>query len=476
MKTLTRSLQHINALTPLFKLLLAIMTLSAFSLQAADYRLFIGEMKTLKIDNIERVAVGNAGLVSTSILDNGSLLVLGEQAGDTELQIWLKSGKIIAHKFYVTDGNLGRLVTEIKHIIGNSKEFKVEQVGSNIVLKGTVPFHKGQALEKITSVYPNVINLATTKASDDLAKTLSTMTDVSVSHAGANAIVSGRVSSEQKAYLAKLQTVYPQMVDATITTDTTPMVYMNVKITEFSNKASESLGIGWGQALNGPEIRGNTYGKGGLFNEKSLVDYTFGMAYELKSMINLAINSGDALLLASPTLSALSGENAKFLAGGEFPIAIPDGNGGTSIEYKEYGVILNITPTVDHDKRITVTIETEVSSLDSSVSVGGAPGLKKRKTSTVVSLNQGETFAISGLINREMSKGVQRLPFLSKIPILGHLFQSNDFIENKSDMVIFITPQIVDAQSEINKRQIAREQEYREQFKANTNMTLEIIE
>jgi pilus assembly protein CpaC len=250
---------------------------------------------------------------------------------------------------------------------------------------------------------------------------------------------------------------------------------MNVQITEFSNKAAENLGIAWEGSLTGPQFLSNTFNNVTL-NPNGAADATFGIATSLTSMINLAISSGEALLLASPTLSALSGSEAEFLAGGEFPISVPDGSGGTTLEFKQYGIILKIKPQVQPSGHIVASIETEVSSIDASVAVDGAPGLKKRETKTEVSLKQGQTFAISGLVNRDISEDITRFPFISKIPVLGQLFKSKNFVNNRSDLIIFITPHIIDADSQLNLDQLSVAQELEAKFFDKDEFNLEIVE
>jgi len=451
-----------------------LVSLSAAS-QADNFRLFVGEMKTLSLPNIDRVAVGNGGLVSTSIMDNGELLVLAEKAGDTEIQIWLKDGAVVAHKFYIIPANTARNVAEVRSIVGKVKGLSIRQVGSNIILKGDISHKASAIIKKVSEVYTNVLDLTTATASDDLAGVFSNMPDVKVRKTGAKLVISGDVTAEDKAYIEAVKGSYPEVVDLTNANATKPMVYMNVKITEFSNKGAEKLGIEWAGSMVGPGLHLNTY-NGEAYNPDGVRDVTFGIASSLTSAINFAISSGEALLLASPTLSALSGSKAEFLAGGEFPIAVPDGEGGTTIEYKEYGIILNVKPDVDANGRIIASIETEVSSIDSSVTVNGAPGLKKRKTTTEVSLKQGQTFAISGLVNQDISKDISRFPFLSKMPVLGALFKSKNFANNRSDLIIFITPNIVDADSKLNTDQIANAQAIEAKYLEKYEFNMEIVE
>lgn len=450
-------------------------SLVSLQVSADNFRLFVGQMKTISVPNIDRVAVGNSGLVSTSIMDNGELLVLAESSGDTEIQIWTKTGEAITHKFYIIPANTARNVTEVRSIIGKVSGLNVSQVGSNIILKGNISHQAHAIIQKVTKVYTNVLDLTVPTASSDLSKMFKEMKSVKTRQAGSKLVITGKVSAEEKAYIEAIKGSYSELVDLTDSTETQPMVYMNVQITEFSNKAAENLGIAWEGSLTGPQFLSNTFNNTTL-NPNGAADATFGIATSLTSMINLAISSGEALLLASPTLSALSGSEAEFLAGGEFPISVPDGNGGTTLEFKQYGIILKVKPQVQPSGHIVASIETEVSSIDASVAVDGAPGLKKRETKTEVSLKQGQTFAISGLVNRDISEDITRFPFISKIPVLGQLFKSKNFVNNRSDLIIFITPHIIDADSQLNLDQLTVAQEMEAKFFDKDEFNLEIIE
>ena len=184
----------------MFRVSLTLLVLSlSITVQADNFRLFVGQMKTLALPGIDRVAVGNSGLVSTSIMDNGELLVLAENAGDTEIQIWLKDGEVIAHKFYIIPANTARNVAEIRSIVGRVKGLSVRQVGSNIILKGAISHQASAIIKKVSSVYTNVLDLTTATASSDLAEVFKNMPNVIVRNAGNKLVVSGDVSDEDKA-------------------------------------------------------------------------------------------------------------------------------------------------------------------------------------------------------------------------------------------------------------------------------------
>ena len=151
--------------------------------------------------------------------------------------------------------------------------------------------------------------------------------------------------------------------------------------------------------------------------------------------------------LAQPNLTALSGETADFLAGGEFPIPISQGLGATSIEYKRYGVSLSYTPTVLSNGRISLRVRPEVSDLSSqgSVTLNGfeVPSLTTRRTETTVELGSGQSFMIAGLLSNNTSNTIQKMPGAGDIPILGSLFRSTNYRRGETELVIVITPYLV---------------------------------
>lgn len=159
-------------------------------------------------------------------------------------------------------------------------------------------------------------------------------------------------------------------------------------------------------------------------------------------------SSGFAYTLSQPTLVSMSGHTASFLAGGEFPVPVPStGSDSISIEYKEFGVRLNLTPTVISDKRITLKVAPEVSELDfvNGITMEGVvvPSLSVRRTDTTVSLADGESFVISGLINTRSNSAVDKLPLLGDIPILGALFRSSRINSEERELLMIVTPHIV---------------------------------
>jgi pilus assembly protein CpaC len=173
-----------------------------------------------------------------------------------------------------------------------------------------------------------------------------------------------------------------------------------------------------------------------------------GGSSKVLGMLNAMENSGFAYTLARPSLVALSGQSASFLAGGEFPVPVPNGEGnGISIEYKEFGVRLTLTPTVVGRERILLKVAPEVSELDYSagVTIAGTtvPALNVRRTDTSISLADGESFVISGLIRTRNSSAVDKFPGLGDIPVLGALFRNSSINREESELLMIVTPHLV---------------------------------
>lgn len=169
---------------------------------------------------------------------------------------------------------------------------------------------------------------------------------------------------------------------------------------------------------------------------------------DLNAVVDALAGDGLVTILAEPNLVARSGETASFLSGGEFPIPIDNQNNSITVQFKKFGVALDFTPTVLDGGRISIHVRPEVSQLDpnSGVEIRGLriPGLSVRRAETTVELGSGQSFAIAGLIQANSVNNVRATPFLGDIPILGALFRSTRFQRNESELVIMVTPYLVE--------------------------------
>jgi pilus assembly protein CpaC len=240
----------------------------------------------------------------------------------------------------------------------------------------------------------------------------------------------------------------------------TPLqVMLKVRIAEVNRSVLKSMGVNLlSQDTTGGFLfgigRGNpgTISNGtGTFNIGA-TGTTLGAAGHLLGLnllgtLDIAANDGLANMLAEPNLTALSGETASFLAGGEFPIPVSQGNNAISIEYKQYGVGLAFTPIVLSDGRISMRVRPEVSQLDEAngVTLGPVrvPALTTRRAETTVELGSGQSFMIAGLLQNSGNNSVDKTPVLGDLPILGALFRSTKFQRQETELVVIVTPYLV---------------------------------
>ena len=185
---------------------------------------------------------------------------------------------------------------------------------------------------------------------------------------------------------------------------------------------------------------------------RSVLGTTLGLrksilGLDLITRINLAEADGLVTTLAEPNLTALSGETASFLAGGEFPIPISQSLGAVTIEYKQYGVGLAFTPIVLADGRISMRVRPEVSELsnEGSIKLNGfdVPAITTRRAETTVELGSGQSFMLAGLLRNAQTNNVDKAPFLGDLPILGALFRSTRYRRSETELVIIVTPYLV---------------------------------
>jgi pilus assembly protein CpaC len=206
---------------------------------------------------------------------------------------------------------------------------------------------------------------------------------------------------------------------------------------QFGNVSGDNPAFGFNQFTNAGDSFGTLGGN-------ALIGNT-GIA----GTIDALERDGVLKVLAEPNLVALSGEEAQFLAGGEFPIPVPQQLGTTTIEYKPFGVALKFTPHVLSENRLRIQVQPEVSELsfEQTIDTGDgfvAPSLITRRASTTVELAPGESFMIAGLIRDNMSSQINELPGVGEIPVLSALFRSTSYQRNETELVIAVTPYLVD--------------------------------
>lgn len=404
---------------------------------ADDIKMFVGELKTLPVGHVDRIAIGNGNVISTKVLESGELLLLAEKPGDTSMMIWTgKSKQQYMVRVSQTDSQEAYRVASnmLKDIPGIS----LAQVGGNVVVTGTASKENMDRIYMLAKLYPQIANLAR-------------LEDVSMKK----------------------------------------MVYIKVQIIEMKRSALENLGVQWPSSFDGLKagLLGNfgATSTSGLYKPSSTpgappepippiggvlpiqtgnrgLRAYLGINSLISTTINIAKDNGDAYVLAEPELSTRSGGEAKFLAGGQIPLPAVSSTGAGGVDFKDYGIRLVIKPVADDNDNVFASIKTEVSSIDPSVSVQGIPGFLTRQSETDVNVKNGQTLVMSGLVNSDISKDLSSVPGLGSIPILGALFRSDNFKSGRTDLVVLVTPTVVDPNSTITRERIDKSESIREKM------------
>lgn len=293
--------------------------------------------------------------------------------------------------------------------------------------------------------------------------------DVAVNNVGQNTILSGKTNTPAEAAgivdLAKAYSTDPAKVIDRLSVTSATQVSLHVYFAEVSRTVMQNLGINLQNSFSAG------LGNFGFFTGRQAIDFinkpnvitTLGNGTDtlfgtfrdgrntVSAVLDLLNTEGLINVLAEPNLTAISGQSASFLSGGEFPIPIlqsGSGNNGITVLFKQFGISLNFAPTVLGPDRISINVKPEVSQLSTNgaVNIGGfsIPSLTVRRLETTIELGSGETFAIGGLLQSRLTDQVNKYPGLGDIPVLGKLFQSKMYQNDESELVIFVTPYIVE--------------------------------
>lgn len=404
--------------TTLFHLFALCFLPAALAAEMPELTMFLGETRVIAEPNAGRLAVGNGKVLSAAVLDDREILLIANEVGVSSLHIWSANGRNRRLKVTVVPADTARVNREIAAFLAAIPNARSSVIGDKVVVEGD------------------------------------------------------RLSNRDQARISELAKRYPQIIDFTNPVGWEKMVVMDVHIVEFPINMLREIGLAWtatgGAAIGGiwmPGRRGNAPvqidirtgsdnappivtpdGSGGQASPGSSLNLLSAINAGLNAQLRLMEQNGSASILAQPVLSARNGAEASFLAGGEFPYSVSNIN-GTTIQFKPYGIRLQITPTVDHNGVIRARIMSEVSDLDLSVMGESGPALRTRKTETEFNVMDGGTIVLSGLLTRDVNAAIDKVPFLGDIPVLGALFRSRRFQNNETELVVFVTPRAVDKHS-----------------------------
>jgi len=275
-------------------------------------------------------------------------------------------------------------------------------------------------------------------------------------------VLTGRAAtasvSEDARRIAALYTS-PENILNRIVIEGSQQVNLRVQVAEVARSVTKQLGVNWENLSSGlGNFSLGTFVGRDVIDSSSLITRN-GTASSLfagfndgqtaiQGIIDALEDEGLITVLAEPNLTALSGETANFLAGGEFPIPVPQEDGAISIEYKEFGVSLTFTPNIVSNNRINLRVKPEVSQLSSASAINinniFIQSLLTRRAETTVELASGQSFVLGGLLNSDSDNNVSKTPFLGELPIIGALFRSTSFQKNETELVIIVTPYLVE--------------------------------
>ncbi|HEY0111651.1 MAG TPA: type II and III secretion system protein family protein [Allosphingosinicella sp.] len=382
---------------------------------STDVNLSVGTGRMVRLDTaMTDLFVANDAIADVQVRSSNQIYIFGKTAGETTVFATDRAGRTIYSANVRVGTNIGS-VDELLRVAMPDAQIQARPINGMVLLTGTVA------------------------APADVEE--------------ASRLVQAFVG-EGTQVISRLKTATPLQV------------MLQVKIAEVSRSLLRNIGT---NILTGDSTSGFQFGIGrgeGIDVDtgkvvRSAVGSTLMAGGKLLGLdiigsLDLAETRGLVTTLAEPSLTALSGETASFLAGGEFPIPASNGISGTSIEFKSYGVGLAFTPTVLEGGRISMRVRPEVSEIseENSIRMNGfvVPSLTTRRTETTVELGSGQSFMIAGLLRNSGGNNIDKTPLLGSLPILGALFRSNGFRRNETELVIVVTPYLV---RPVNAGQIA---------------------
>ena len=355
-----------------------------------DVQLVANELKVFPVYKLKRVAVGDPAIADITVLSNRELMLMAKKAGATSLIIWDESG-LRSFNIIVIEKDLEKTAQKIRGLFASSDIFEVRlkvEEDKVYVIGEVLTQRELDEIKDTVAPFSNVVNLVKLK-------------------------------------------------------ERQPLVEIDIRVLEVGYDDTKKLGLDWSNLLpitytESSTIEGKAPKLWRVFKwDRSAID----------AKLNFLIEEGRARTLANPRLVTLSGKEASFLVGGEVPYVTVESEGRTAVEWKDYGINLRILPLVNAKNEIKTQIKADVSDLDwdNAVTQSGynIPAFKRRAAQTELFLNEEDTIFLAGLIKSEDSRNVDRLPWLSKVPILGELFKSTEFKDKRTELVISITPRII---------------------------------
>ncbi len=380
--------------------------------QANNYTIEINKGSLVKLEKqADTIVVANPDIADVQVVTPHLVYISGRSVGETSVIVIGEGENVLMQANINVTHNLGRLKSAVSSAMPNSKVV-FDSTNNGITLKGHVE----------------------------------------------SPVVAEKIQRMAASFLGEDQSVINMLQ-----TEGGDQVMLKVKIAEVSRTELKRFGINLSAILStGNFVFGVATGRpifdaaGAVLRSTQLDNNLLGSynngSTNINGLIDALGDDGLVTILAEPNLTSKSGMTANFLAGGEFPIPVVGEEGSVTVEYRRFGVSLDFTPVVLDGKKISLTVSPEVSSLSAlnSIQANGfnIPTLLTRRASTTVELGSGETFAVAGLLRHDNSNDVSKVPGLGDVPVLGALFRSTEFRNDMTELVILVTPYIVQGTSE----------------------------
>lgn len=385
-----------------------------------DYavKVLIDEVVPVRVNSPQRVLISNPAIADINVVSANEILIIGKKPGDTSLLVW--------------EGDLQR----------------------------TIPI-------RVLSEDPQkVISEARSQLSNLKIK------GVKIREENGKVLASGEVISKENLDSAKeVFSRYSSIINLVRLKEDRPLVEISVQILELSSTLTKELGFEWptqyevkayppGYVIGSANpldssVRGNISDAVGVRGWTAALD-----ANVLSGKINLSIQEGDTRVLSRPRMVTLSGKDARIVVGGEIPVVtttLTEAGSQEDVEYKDYGIIMDITPTVTEENRVNIKVSAEISDVDTNYGSTTKPAFTTRNMNTELFLKSDQTVIIGGLIKKKTDEDIDRFPFLSKIPILGEFFKNRTAAGDvDTELVITITPKVIriDEDEEVSEEDI----------------------
>ncbi len=391
----------------------------------------LNESKYMESPNITRLAVGNPEIADVQLLSHNDYLLVGKKAGSTSLIVWT-NGERKEYSVYVSSDDQGTAQAIQKAI--DYPDVRVKMINNKILLQGKVKnqYEHDIAVRTAQLYIKNESKTEVSASSDDKSDSK-------------KLVISSYASDPN--ILDMLEMEHPSQIRLeALIIEINSEDTKNLGIQYWSQNPSDDSSSGDGSGVNigtaglfygGEDFGGSRNGGGWLGSHISKINAT----------LQALINTGKARILSRPSITTMSGQQASILIGGRIPVPISDGNNNISVDWREYGVNLQILSVVDNEDRITSNVHAEISTLDNghAVKIGSysIPALASREANAVVNVHSGMTMAIGGLLNSEDSKSISKFPLLGDLPIIGQFFRHTSTTRDKRELMILITPTLV---------------------------------